>query len=63
MLPSNMSHCEKCGEVIEWHRDSGWVHVYNTECLEFVYNEATIWDANWQMYITDWDQVRARKGD
>ena len=58
-----MSHCEKCEELIEWHRDSGWVHVHNTECLEFVCNEAIIWDANWQMYTIDWDQVRARKGD
>ena len=37
-----MTTCEKCGELIEWFRECGWVHVYNTECLEFVYNEATM---------------------
>ena len=32
--------CEKCGELTEWFREcGGWVHIYETECLEFRLNE------------------------
>tara|TARA_R100000234_G_scaffold65613_2_gene40031 strand:- start:4416 stop:4532 length:117 start_codon:yes stop_codon:yes gene_type:complete len=37
-----MGKCEKCGELTEWFRECGWVHVYDTECLEFRLNEKVV---------------------
>ena len=34
-----IGECEKCGELTEWFRECGWVHVYETECPEFRLNE------------------------
>ena len=42
-----IKECKKCGELLEWYRECGWVHVNNPEDIGYADPEDTEYWREW----------------